>query len=168
MSASQPTSPVGPRQSGARAVRTVILAALLCCASGGAMSGTLYKWTDANGRTVYSDQPPPAGAKTDTVAAPAPAANPNAVRDMANQEAEFRKRQGERAKADEKDTKSRADTEKKRAACARAATQAADLGASQVVIGRINEKGERVTLDDATRKKEREQLERWMKANCPG
>lgn len=168
MSASQPTFPLAPCKALPCVARATILAALLCCASAAAVGGTLYKWTDANGRTVYSDQPPPAGAKAETVTAPAPAVNPNAVRDMANQEAEFRKRQGERAKADEKDSKSRAEAEKKRAACARAATQAADLGASQVVIGRINEKGERVILDDAARQKEREQLERWMKANCPG
>lgn len=168
MSAPQPTFPVAQRAWLPHATCTAVLAALLCCAGAAAIAGTLYKWTDANGRTVYSDQPPPAGATADTVAAPPPAANPNAVRDMANQEAELRKRQGERAKTDEKDAKARVDAEKKRAACARATTQAADLGASQIAIGRINDKGERVILDDATRQKERAQLERWIKANCPG
>ncbi len=168
MSAPQPTLSVAQRAWLAHATRTAVLAAFLSCAGAAAVAGTLYKWTDANGRTVYSDQPPPAGAKSDTVAAPPPAANPNAVRDLANQEADLRKRQGERAKTDEKDAKARADAEKKRAACARATTQAADLGASQVLVGRINDKGERVILDDATRQKERAQLERWIKANCPG
>lgn len=35
--------------------------ALLLCA--GSASAQLYKWTDANGKTHFSDQPPPAGAK---------------------------------------------------------------------------------------------------------
>ena len=28
-----------------------------------ALAGTLYRWTDANGKVHYTDQPPPAGAK---------------------------------------------------------------------------------------------------------
>ena len=36
----------------------------------------LYKWTDANGRVVYSDQPPAGDVKVDTVAGPPPPANP--------------------------------------------------------------------------------------------
>ena len=32
---------------------------LLAAACAGAASAALYKWTDAQGRIVYSDQPPP-------------------------------------------------------------------------------------------------------------
>ncbi len=31
-----------------------------------AMAGTLYRWTDAQGRVHFTDQPPPAGAKSAT------------------------------------------------------------------------------------------------------
>jgi hypothetical protein len=146
----------------------VPLAALVLCVLSGAAAAAMYKWTDANGRVVYSDQPPPAGVKVEPVNVTPPPANPNAVRDMAIQETELRKRQGERAQSDEKNAQSRADADKRVAACARAKTQAADLGANQVLISRINDKGERVILDEAARQKERETLERWIKSNCPG
>jgi Domain of unknown function (DUF4124) len=35
-----------------------------------------FKWKDSNGRWVYSDQPPPAGANSQTLATPAPTARP--------------------------------------------------------------------------------------------
>lgn len=131
-------------------------------------AAALYKWTDANGQVVYSDQPPPGSVKSEQLQGTPPAANPHAVREMANQEAELKKRQQERAKQGENDAKTRADTEKLAAACARAQGQARALGASQQLVYRVNEKGERVALDDATRIKERQELERWMKANnCP-
>lgn len=42
--------------------------ALLLCA--GAAQAQLYKWTDANGKTHFSDQPPPESAKPATVKTP--------------------------------------------------------------------------------------------------
>ncbi len=39
--------------------------ALLLCA--GSARAQMYKWTDANGKTHFSDQPPPAGAKPSAV-----------------------------------------------------------------------------------------------------
>ena len=56
----------------------------------------LYKWTDANGRVVYSDQPPPGGVKSEVVGPAPPPANPNAVKEMASQDQEMRKRQLDR------------------------------------------------------------------------
>lgn len=46
--------------SGARAA-SLGLALLLCA---GAASAQMYKWVDANGKTHFTDQPPPASAKT--------------------------------------------------------------------------------------------------------
>jgi hypothetical protein len=128
-------------------------------------AAALYKWTDATGQVVYSDQPPPGSVKSELLQGTPPAANPHAVREMANQEAELRKRQQERTKQSENEANTRADREKRVAACARAEGQVRALGASQQVVYRVNEKGERVALDDATRLKERQELERWMTAN---
>jgi hypothetical protein len=145
----------------------IIAAAVACLVLPVPAAAALYKWIDANGRVVYSDQPPPANIKSEQLNATPPAANPHAVREMANQEAELKKREAERAKQDEQTAKSRAEADKKATACARAAGQVRELAAGQQAVYRINEKGERALLDDAARVKERQQLERWLKANCP-
>src|SRR5690242_1724113 len=56
----------------------------------------LWKWTDANGRIVYSDIPPSGDVKAERVSGPSAPANPSAAKDMAQQDAEFRKRQLQR------------------------------------------------------------------------
>ena len=88
-----------------RLLACAALAALLPLAAPPAVAA-LYKWVDANGRTVYSDQVPP-GVKAEQVGAAPPPANPNAAKDLANQDAEFRKRQMERADDAKKADKAR-------------------------------------------------------------
>lgn len=129
-------------------------------------TAALYKWTDANGRVVYSDQPPPPGVKSEPVNAAPPPANANAVRELAEQEAELKKRQQDRAKQAEDETKARAEAGKRSAGCASAKAQVQALGESQRVVYRYNEKGERYALDAATRQKEQAELTRWIAANC--
>jgi hypothetical protein len=128
-------------------------------------AAALYKWTDANGRVVYSDQPPPGSVKSEQLQAAPPPANPHAVRELAEQEAELRKRQQDRAKQTENEAKLRADASRRAAECSRAQAQVRTLGASQDIVYRINEQGERVALDEAARVRERQELERWMRAN---
>ena len=62
--------------------------------------GALYKWTDANGRVIYSDQPPPGNVKVETINAPPPPDNPNAAKDLANKEVELQKKKLVRAEDD--------------------------------------------------------------------
>ena len=52
------------------AFRLITAAALALClaASPIVASAALYKWTDANGRVVYSDQPPIGDIKTEIIA----------------------------------------------------------------------------------------------------
>jgi hypothetical protein len=38
-----------------------------CCAAGSVGAQSVYKWTDAQGTTHYTDQPPPAGSRASTV-----------------------------------------------------------------------------------------------------
>jgi len=73
------------------------LALALCAAPA---TAALYKWTDASGRVVYSDQPPPGNVKVETLQGPPPVANPNAVKDLANKEMEFKQRQLEKIETD--------------------------------------------------------------------
>lgn len=143
------------------------LAAAVLLAVAVPAAGALYKWTDANGRVVYSDQPPPPGVKSEALNAAPPPANPNAVRELAEQEAELKKRQQDRVKQAEDQSKAQADAGKRNAGCVSARAQVQALGESQRVVYRYNEKGERYALDAATRQKEQAELTRWIAANCP-
>jgi glutaredoxin len=44
-------------------VRKLMVAVLAVAAVTAVSAQSVYRWTDANGRVIYSDQPPPAGAK---------------------------------------------------------------------------------------------------------
>lgn len=128
----------------------------------------LYKWTDSKGVVHYSDQPPVGDYKTEMVGKAPPPSNPNAVKDMANKEAEFKKRQLERVETANKIDKARADSAKLKEFCAQAAGQMMALQQTNVAIYRVNEKGERVFLEEADRKSEMARLEKSMREqNCP-
>jgi hypothetical protein len=129
----------------------------------------LYKWTDANGRVIYSDQPPNGNFKVEAINAPPPPANPNAAKELATKEAELTQKRVLRADEDAKATKTRAETAQKREECAKVRGQIAMLAPDQnqqVLIFRSNEKGQPVYMDDGSRRKERERLEAWIRDNC--
>ncbi|HTI46774.1 MAG TPA: DUF4124 domain-containing protein [Casimicrobiaceae bacterium] len=146
-------------------IRAAALGAALCLIALPA-AAALYKWVDANGRTVYSDQPPNANVKVETVNGPPPPGNPNAAKELAQKDAELKKRQSDRAAVTAKAEKERAATEKRAEECTRVASALQQLSWGQVVIYRANEKGEQVPMDDAARAKERARLEAWQKENC--
>lgn len=143
----------------------IVVAAVVGLAATPAVAAT-YKWTDANGRVVYSDQPPTGNYKVESLAAPPPPSNPNAVKELATKEAEIQQRKQLRAEDDKKAAKVAADTEKKREQCGKARGQLAILQASQTPLYQSNDKGEQVLLDDAARIRERQQVEIWMRENC--
>jgi len=154
---------VGLRSGACRTL--VVVAAVLWIA--GPATAAVYKWTDANGRVVYSDQPPPANVKVETLAAPPPPANPNAVKELAQKDAELRQRQAQRAEGEKKAEQARTDAELRRTQCAQARSNIGLLAAaSGEIIYRPNEKGERVLMDDVARRREREQLAAWVRDNC--
>src|SRR3954467_925540 len=95
----------------------------LAAACAGAASAALYKWTDAQGRIVYSDQPPAANVKTEQLRAPPPAANPNAAKEFAQREADYRKQQADAAEAAAKADKDRVDSGRLAEVCAQARGQ---------------------------------------------
>lgn len=139
--------------------------ALLILAAGPA-AATLYKWTDANGRVVYSDQPPTGNIKYESVGNAPPPSNPNAVKEMAAKEAEFKKRQTDAATASKKTDAERVQQAKVLEMCERARSNVRSLAAEQVALVRHNEKGEAVVIDDVTRRRERVEIEAWIKTNC--
>ena len=130
---------------------------------------TTYNWTDANGRVVYSDQPPTGSFKVEEINAPPPPANPDAVKELANKEAELQKRRLLRAEEEGKITKTRVEANQMREQCERARGQIITLAQSdQIVIYTTNARGERMAMDDAARLRERQQLEVWIRENCRG
>jgi hypothetical protein len=150
--------------AGRIALAAATVALLLACGPAGAV---LYKWIDASGRVTYSDQPPPANVKAEVVGAPAPPSNPAAVRDLANQEADLKKLQTQRADEQKKADKARVEALQLQQDCADARARL-KLYASDEPIGRINEKGEQVLIDDTARLRVRERLESQIRERCAG
>jgi hypothetical protein len=141
-------------------------AALLLAAGYAATSAaTLYKWTDAQGRIVYSDQPPQANVKTEQLRGAPPPANPNAAKELAQREADFRKRQADADKAAAKAGKDSANSADHAESCAQARGQLKQLAESQLAIYRYNEKGEREIMDEDARGRERAKLNAWIRDN---
>lgn len=140
---------------------SVALGLALCVAL--QASAQMYKWVDSDGKVQYSDKPPPSNVKTEKLPVPAravgaPAAkagNAAAPKDAAKaepktaaeQERAFRKRQLDAAKAQEDEAKKQADARDRAENCKRAKAALANLalGGRQV---RMDQKGERVFLDD--------------------
>lgn len=142
--------------------------AFVCAAIALPAVAALYKWTDPNGRVVYSDQPPAGNVKYETVSTSGAApANPGAVRDMANKEVEMKRRANDAAEKDKKAEAQRVEMAKRQDMCQRAQSNIRQLSAEQVALVRQNEKGELVYVDDATRRRERVEIEAWVKQNCP-
>lgn len=147
----------------------LLAAALAACALAAALpaAAALYKWTDANGRVVYSDQPPSAAnVKAETLSAPPPAANPNAAKELAQKDAEMRKRSTERVEAAAQAEKERTVKEQRTEECTRIANSIKQLTSSQFRIYRANDKGEQEEMDAAAKQRERTRLEGLQKEHC--
>ena len=125
----------------------------------------LYKWTDAQGRVVYSDQPPSGNVKSEQLRGAPPPANPNAAKELAQREADFRKRQDDAAKAEAKAAKDQATSAEHAENCAQLRAELKQLTESQLAIYRYNEKGEREIMDDDARAKERAKVNALVRDN---
>ncbi len=153
------------------------------------VSAQIYQWKDENGRTHYSDTPPPSGpVKTLRGAAPqqhAPSAPTSAAEPAAvapetaasaagepvtdpaasDPEAQFRAR---RAAAAEAEQQAKVEAEKnaeRERFCSQARNQLRGLQSGQR-IARMNAAGEREFLSDAEREEEISRLQRQLAENC--
>jgi hypothetical protein len=88
------------------------------------------------------------------------------VKELAAKEAEVQQRRLLRAEEETKAAKARLDAETKREQCGKVRGQLAVLQSDQTLLYRTNEKGEQIMMDGAARRRDREQLEVWLKANC--
>lgn len=165
-----------------------IRTALVVLASGAlftmSAAAETYKWTDAEGKMHYSDQPPPANAKDLTTvkprkktsrsappqegdAVPAKAKpTPAAAKTAQELDAEFKKRQVESAEKEAAQKKLAQEAESKKKSCAQAQANVARLQTGGRIT-RANDKGETVYLDDAQIAQEllraREVQDSWCK-----
>lgn len=148
--------------------RSATVVALACVLAAAPAWAALYKWTDASGRVVYSDQPPGGGIKYDIVGGAAPPDNPNAARELANKEAAMKKAQRERAEEEAKAGKAQADATKRAEVCDQARAGVRMYQSDNVPIVTMNAKGERVVVDTAERQRRLAEQQRLMREYCAG
>ena len=154
-------------------VRKIIFVAAALAFSAGA-SAQSYNWKDANGHTRYGDTPPPGVAAT-PIRGPTriPSPEPAEAKDEKTGKAEtpltpeqaFRKRQQDRAAAEEKAAKERANAEAKQSNCQTAQTQLRLLESGQR-MATLNAAGERVYLDDSQRAAETARAQKAVSDWC--
>jgi len=140
-----------------------------------------YKWTDKSGRVQYGDVPPGDASNVTRLKgppsgyAPAPAA-PEAKKDAGKDagkdkdkaltpEQAFKKRQQERADAEQKADKDRAEADQKRANCESAQASLRQLQSGQRVAT-VNAAGERVFIDDEQRSREVQRAQASVSSWC--
>ena len=150
-----------------RAVALLVLPAFAAALWSLPATAALYKWVDANGRVVYSDQPPTSPAvKHETLNTVAPASNAGAMKELAQKDVDLRKRQADKAEAATKSEKERIAKDRRAEECLQIAANIKQLQWSQIVLYRANEKGEQVPMDEAARDKEKARLEAMRKESC--
>ncbi len=159
-----------------------LLLALICLAAAGTAQAQ-WKWRDAQGRTQYSDMPPPPGvadkdilqrpasARAHIVIAPVgatPASAPPPAASAPNK-AELEQKQKAKAEqeqqaAKQKEAERRAE-EQRRENCRNAQGNLRGLQ-NGGRLTRTNEKGEMVFMDDAQRQAEIDRMQQAVTSNC--
>jgi Domain of unknown function (DUF4124) len=143
--------------------RLVLLAPLMAGTMAAAQN--LYKWVDENDRVTYSDQPPLGKVKSQEVVRILGSTNTGAVRQIADQDMQFKKRQDDATKKQAETTKKEQLEAVRLDACNRARGELRALR-DNVPIARMTEGGEKVVLDDGAREAEGKRLETFVEESC--
>lgn len=135
----------------------------------------VYRWVDPDGRVHYSDQPPPGARQYEQLRGGRPAAPEAAPENQAaetpappsyqEQDAEFRRRQVERAERAAQEQKAREEAAVRQRQCSEARNQLAALQSGQR-IARFNAQGEREILDEAQMAAELERARKAVAGLC--
>jgi len=153
-----------------------LAAALFIALFSGVATAQILECVDAKGRKEFANQCPPgttevrkimkSGVGTPSAggaASPAPAA---ANKSVAEQEADFRKRQNERQENDAKATKDKAEADDRRRQCEQSQSQLKALEGGQR-MGKFDPKtGERTILTDSERPAEIDQARKSVQTWC--
>ncbi len=157
----------------------LVAAVLLLCGLAFTGAQAQWSWRDANGRTVYSDQPPPPeidvahilrqpGAVATPPRDPDPAAPQAATPSrpsLADQELEFRKRRDERQKAEQKQAEEAQAATVRADNCRRARDYLQTLEQG-VNIVRPGEQGQTEFLDETGREAEKQRARSAITDSC--
>jgi hypothetical protein len=128
----------------------------------------VYKWVDEHGVTHYGERPPQGQKASPVTATPSTGpgssqAKPQNSQDWQDKDIEFQKRRIQREQQDERDAQV-AKAQQKR--CMMARDDLRQMESSERLYD-LNEKGERVYLDDAAKKAEIERARQFIARNCP-
>ena len=150
-----------------------ILAALACALAATVAHGAVYKWVDDQGVTHYSEKPPP-GRKAGQLriqpprpsSAPEAGAGAPAAKSWQEKEAEFQQRrvaeEQARMKREQQERRSAAE-QRRNCILARQNLHALE---EQRPVYRINERGERVYIEDKEREAAKRRLREIVDQNC--
>lgn len=132
--------------------------------------GQLVKCISKDGRIEYANQCPPGTRQEATgIRSTPPSASPDAAapqKSLAEQEADFRKRQTEKQEAQAKEAKKAAETTQRNRACEDARAYLKSLQAGNRIAKTDPKTGERVFLEDAQYATETATAQRSVDANC--
>jgi Domain of unknown function (DUF4124) len=144
---------------------------LLSVAAAGA-DGTVYKWTDNEGRIHYTDCPPPPGCQAEIIATQPPPDRTEVERAqerldalLAEQEKTAAAREQERLERQRRQVAAMQMAVARKRACIEAQQNLHSLLMNRPVYY-INEQGERVFLDEAAHKAEIEHTRQLIRENC--
>jgi hypothetical protein len=149
----------------------VLLCALLCCVPIGVATAQVFKWVDEKGVTHYGERPPqgqkaqPVETKPLNTPAPGPASSPGKAQGGENwqeQNLEFQRRRIQRERQAERDQQGAKDRQRR---CNIARDDLRRLESSRRLYD-LNDKGERVYLDDAGRTAALERARRSVERSC--
>jgi len=150
----------------------VSLVILLVAAAAHADPGTVYKWTDKEGNVHYTDCPPPPGCKAEVIesqatpsAADVEQARQRLEKLLAEQEQSTAVRLEERLERQHKEAAAIEQAAARKRICIMAQQNLHALLMERPVYY-IDEKGERVFLDDASHKAEIERMRELITQYC--
>jgi len=148
---------------------TALLLALLCCGPIPTATAQVFKWVDENGVTHYGERPPQNRKAQAVVTRPAtapapasPAAKPPDNDDLQQKNIEFQRRRIAREQKAEQELKA---AQEKRKRCNFARDDLRQIEAAERVY-ELDDKGQRVYLDDARHKAAIERARRRVEQSC--
>jgi hypothetical protein len=152
-------------------MRRILITAMMLALAAPVAAQQLYKWVDKEGKTHYSDTPPPnqdskaiSSGGLSAAAAPTPAAAAPAKTAVA------RDKELEKGRQDSRESAKKSDDAAKLAAARDEQCQRLRQAFQQLVDGgrihKYNDKGERVLLDDADIERERVKARADMEDAC--
>jgi Skp family chaperone for outer membrane proteins len=148
--------------------RLLAAAAIAGCACAVGAHAAMYKWVDEKGVTQYSETPPPDGKATKIDVRPTPPSAPvkPAKDDWKQRDLESRQRKLQEDMRHDRDEQRAAQRAAQRKSRCEQAQREIDVLQPGRPVYQVNERGERVYLDDKDRAREMEGWQRIARENC--